>query len=152
MLAKLGEYFLHTRILAQALIYPVAYAVGGAVFDGQNRVLLARHTYKPGWQFPLGGVDRGEAAPAAVMRELHEEVGLVKGTASLFGVYTRRGGLATNIIAFYRIDDAEVSFRRNHEISEIMFADLSAPPPGCTEDTLRRLRELAGGVALDPFW
>lgn len=53
------------------------YVVGsmGVVLDG-DRVLLVRQTYRTGWGVPGGLLDRGEAAEAAVVRELWEEVRL----------------------------------------------------------------------------
>jgi len=139
-------------ILAQSAVTPVAYAVAGAVIDSRGRVLLVQHSYKLGWQLPLGGVGRGEAASEAVLRELSEEVGVSGGEASLFGIYTRKSGWATNVVALFRITSATVDFRPNLEIRDIMFADPAAPPPGCTDDMARRLEELAGTVAPRPYW
>jgi 8-oxo-dGTP pyrophosphatase MutT (NUDIX family) len=137
---------------AKALLSPVAFGVMGAVFDAAGRVLLVRQGYMPGWRLPGGGVDRGEAPAAAVMRELHEEVGLTGGAASLFGLYTRKAGLVTNQVALYRIAGAEISFRPNWEVREILFTHLDAPPPGTTPATARRLAELSGAAAPAQFW
>ncbi len=49
-----------------------------------GRVLLAqRSDYPESWQFPQGGVDRGESPDEAVRREVLEEVGLSPATYSL---------------------------------------------------------------------
>ncbi len=138
--------------VVQAYTAPVAYAVAGAVIDEHGRILLARHSYKVGWQLPLGGVERGEPASAAVMRELQEEIGLSGGEATLFAIYTRRGGWATNVFALYRVTGATVRFEPNLEVREIMFVDPTAPPAGCTEDSRRRLEELSGKVHPRPYW
>ena len=47
------------------------------VLTDRDRVLLVRHTYgRRDWDFPGGGVRRGEAPPEAARRELEEELGL----------------------------------------------------------------------------
>ncbi|MEU6345339.1 NUDIX domain-containing protein [Streptomyces sp. NPDC046977] len=51
-------------------------AAGVLLFDEQDRVLLVDPTYKPGWEFPGGVVEPGEAPARAGMREVAEELGL----------------------------------------------------------------------------
>ncbi|MFE3634034.1 NUDIX domain-containing protein [Streptomyces sp. NPDC059168] len=51
-------------------------AAGVLLFDEQGRVLLVDPTYKPGWEFPGGVVERGEAPARAGMREVAEETGI----------------------------------------------------------------------------
>ncbi|MGW0081035.1 NUDIX hydrolase [Streptomyces sp. NPDC003393] len=51
-------------------------ASGVLLFDEQDRVLLVDPTYKPGWEFPGGVVEPGEAPARAGMREVAEETGL----------------------------------------------------------------------------
>ncbi|GAB1334172.1 NUDIX hydrolase [Streptomyces sp. E-15] len=51
-------------------------AAGVLLFDDHDRVLLVDPTYKPGWEFPGGVVERGEAPARAGMREVAEETGI----------------------------------------------------------------------------
>lgn len=51
-------------------------AAGVLLFDDRDRVLLVDPTYKPGWEFPGGVVERGEAPARAAIREVAEETGL----------------------------------------------------------------------------
>ncbi|MFV0137492.1 NUDIX hydrolase [Streptomyces sp. HMX87] len=51
-------------------------AAGVLLFDEHDRVLLVDPTYKPGWEFPGGVVEPGEAPARAGMREVAEETGI----------------------------------------------------------------------------
>lgn len=51
-------------------------AAGVLLFDERDRVLLVDPTYKPGWEFPGGVVETGEAPAYAGVREVAEETGL----------------------------------------------------------------------------
>src|SRR5215469_10831063 len=142
-----------TMILtARSLVQPVAFGVAGAILDGGGRVLLVRQTYMKGWRLPGGAIGHGEAPAGAVRRELNEELGLVGGRVRLFGLYSRRLWWLTHVVALYVIEDAEVHFRPNREVSAICWAALQAPPPGAAPATTRRLAELAAGAQHDGTW
>ncbi len=142
-----------TSMTVRALIAPVAFGAHAFVVDEAGRVGLVRHSYRPGWSLPGGGVARGEPAAAAVLRELGEELGDVRGDPPVFfGLYTRRRGWATNVIALYRVANARVVFRPNLEVRELIFVDPEAPPPGTAPGTRRRLAEFTGKAPLNPYW
>ncbi len=54
-------------------------AAGVLLFDEADRVLLVDPTYKPGWEFPGGVVERGEPPTRAAVREVAEELGVELG-------------------------------------------------------------------------
>lgn len=56
---------------------PYRRGVGALLFNPRGEVLVARRTDTPGdaWQFPQGGIDKGERPRVAVLRELAEEIG-----------------------------------------------------------------------------
>jgi 8-oxo-dGTP pyrophosphatase MutT (NUDIX family) len=146
-----GWLGLRLLITVKALLSPTALGVTGLVIDGQGRVLFVRHSYMTGWSLPGGGVDRGEPPEVAVLRELAEEVGLSGGLAVFSGLYTRRTGWATNVIALYRITGATVNFRPSWEVCGILWADPAQPPSGTDPGSLRRLAELQGRP-VSPYW
>jgi putative (di)nucleoside polyphosphate hydrolase len=59
--------------------------VGIVLMDAAGRLFLGRRTGGKGWQFPQGGMRRGESAEESLFRELREEIGLTPGDVSLLG-------------------------------------------------------------------
>jgi putative (di)nucleoside polyphosphate hydrolase len=52
--------------------------VGIVLMHDDGQVFLGRRSGGRGWQFPQGGLKRGERANEALFRELHEEIGLLR--------------------------------------------------------------------------
>lgn len=51
--------------------------VAAIVINEQSKILIAkRNDLKDVWQFPQGGIDKGEEPQIAVLRELEEEIGV----------------------------------------------------------------------------
>jgi len=63
--------------------------VGIILMHDDRRVFLGRRCGGRGWQFPQGGMRRGEGAEESLFRELHEEVGLRAADVRVLG-QTRR--------------------------------------------------------------
>ena len=57
--------------------------VGIVLMHGAGEVFLGRRTGGKGWQFPQGGMRRGEQPEESLFRELHEEVGLLRSDVEL---------------------------------------------------------------------
>ncbi len=51
--------------------------VGIVLLNQRNQVFWGKRIRSHSWQFPQGGIDRGETPEQAMFRELHEEVGLM---------------------------------------------------------------------------
>ena len=60
--------------------------VGIILANADNKLLLGGRVGAKGWQFPQGGMQRGEEPVDAMFRELHEEVGLEAGDVDMLGV------------------------------------------------------------------
>lgn len=63
--------------------------VGIVLMQADGRVFLGRRAGGKGWQFPQGGVRRGEPLQDAMFRELGEEIGLLPADVEVLAV-TRR--------------------------------------------------------------
>lgn len=50
--------------------------VGIILLNQRNQVFWGKRIRSHSWQFPQGGIDRGETPEQAMYRELHEEIGL----------------------------------------------------------------------------
>lgn len=57
--------------------------------DCRFLLLLSRLTKRPLWEFPKGGIDTGESALDAALRELEEETGLESGDIRLVPGFER---------------------------------------------------------------
>ena len=51
--------------------------VGIILVNARNEVFWGKRIREHSWQFPQGGIKHGESPEAAMLRELHEEVGLL---------------------------------------------------------------------------
>lgn len=60
--------------------------VGIIICNKSGQVFWARRYGQHSWQFPQGGIDKGETAEQAMYRELNEEVGLTKNDVSIVAV------------------------------------------------------------------
>lgn len=65
--------------------------VGIVVTGTEGKLLWAKRIGQDAWQFPQGGIQRGESPEDACYRELYEELGLQKGDVEL--IATTKGWL-----------------------------------------------------------
>jgi ADP-ribose pyrophosphatase YjhB (NUDIX family) len=127
----------------------------GVVIGGEGRVLLVRHSYRPGWFFPGGGVEWGETIETALARELQEEAGVtLTGPVALHGVFSNFASFEGDHIAVFVVRhwQRREHYRKRGEIAEArMFARADLPErvdPG----TRARLAEIFDNAPVNALW
>lgn len=146
-----------TKVLQRYWRFSRGLTIGaqGCIIDSRNRVLLIRHTYRPGWHFPGGGVEKRESAATALVREVAEEAGvIVDGTPELFGLYANFTHFPGDHIALFVIR----SWRQpsipppNREIAEQGFFSIAALPGDVHASTRTRIVEVIEGRPRADQW
>lgn len=127
----------------------------GVVIDAQDRVLLVRHSYRPGWFFPGGGVEWGETLEDALYRELEEEVGVtLTGEPVLHGVFSNNANFPGDHIAVYLVRrwTRDGDYRQKSEIAEAEMFAADDVPARTDPGTRHRLAEIFRNAPLSAHW
>lgn len=124
--------------------------VRGLILDSDGRVLLIEHTYVHGWHLPGGGVERGERAEQALVRELGEEAGVKPiGPVRLVQIDNDEARFRGDHVLLYRVDLwTSCPAGGAGEILRIGWFSPDDLPLGVTGDTRRRI---SAGLALPPL-
>ena len=127
----------------------------GAVIDGEGRVLLVRHGYRPGWWFPGGGVEWGETIETALGRELDEEVGVtLTGAPKLHGIFSNNASFPGDHIAVFvvRHYQRHGDYFKRGEIAEAGMFTRDDLPEHIDPGTRVRIAEIFYDTPLRPHW
>lgn len=146
--------FLHAlRKAWWRLARPHTLGVRAVVFDEDGRLVLVRHGYEPGLYLPGGGVKRGEAPEAAVLRELAEEVGVAAhASIELFGAYRSQREGKRDTIHLFVVRGARLERSASPEIVEIVRCEPADLPTDLSPATRRRLTEALQGAPRAESW
>lgn len=135
---------------------PMTLGVRAVVHDAENdSVLLVRHTYVPGWNFPGGGVDTGETMQDALLRELEEEANIVAREAPrLVSVHFNRAVSRRDHVAVFVIGDYQQTAPKlpDDEIAEVRFFPIDDLPTDISPGARRRIAEIFHGAETGHFW
>lgn len=140
---------------AARLRAPMTLGVRLLALNARGEVLLVRHSYMPGLALPGGGVDPGETAREAAMREAAEEAGLEFSTApTLFHLYFNRALENRDHVALFVARDVHQP-KPSARSAEILWTGFRAPdalPDDVTPATRRRIAEVLGGAPPAEEW
>ncbi|MEO0547104.1 MAG: NUDIX domain-containing protein [Pseudomonadota bacterium] len=129
--------------------------VRAVVFNEHSEVLLVQHTYVEGWHFPGGGVERGEAAVQAMIKELREEANItLKSVPKLFHIYRNtQHSRFDHVVLFVCQHEGQTDPKvPDHEIAEARFFSINALPETVTKSTAQRMQEVLHGVPKSDIW
>lgn len=117
------------------------------------QILLVRHTYIDGWYMPGGGVDPGESACDAAVRELREETNIACLEAPhLHGLYFKRGSRDHVALYIVRTFRSLGPRKPDFEIAEMRFCPIDALPHGTSPATRARIAEIFERAPVTDTW
>jgi ADP-ribose pyrophosphatase YjhB (NUDIX family) len=127
-----------------------------AILLKEDRVLLVRHSYLPGWYLPGGGVEAGETVADALRREIAEEAGAsLTGPAELFGIYRNKEASSRDHVALFvcrEWDFIDAPPRRSWEIVAAEMFPLGDLPEETTTATRFRIAEVLSAGTPTEDW
>jgi len=122
-----------------------------AIFDGQGKILLVKHTYgQRNWELPGGVAEANESIVETALREAREETGLHVFAEYTTGIYYEPELDLLCFVFLCRPKDGTLDnvHPDNNEIGECRFWSPQALPRPISDFTIRRVSDAAVGVRL----
>ena len=121
---------------------PEVRGVHAIVLTPEERVVLVKHRYARGWHLPGGGQKRGEAAEAAILRELSEEIGLREhGTLEPACIYRHQSDYRTATVSLFLLRDVRYQPPWSLEIEQVKEFKLDGMPADTTRLSRARIEQ-----------
>lgn len=96
-------------------------SVAGVILDGQGRALLVQRRDNGHWEAPGGILEREEDITTGLVREVHEETGLIVEPLALTGVYKNMTRAVVALV--FRCHTIGGHLTANHESRAFRWAD-----------------------------
>ncbi len=115
------------------------------VLNDNNQVLLVKHSYRPGYFFPGGGIDKGEEILDAAKRELFEETNLKANIFELQGIYRFFQDKHDDTVVTFKVTDIQNISDLKIDEAEIIDAkwfELDSLPSDLSVGTQFRIEEV----------
>ncbi|RMX03400.1 NUDIX domain-containing protein [Legionella jordanis] len=150
------SYHVATRVLKRMQSWMGLSTLGARaiVLNEKRQVLLVKHTYQPHWYLPGGGVKNGESTKAAIIRELHEEVGLIvsEQDVALFAIYQHSYLGVNDYPVIYIIKNYTSHIAYSREIEQMAWFYYDELPEMVSPGTKRRLNEYFANAPIAEKW
>jgi 8-oxo-dGTP pyrophosphatase MutT (NUDIX family) len=145
MLRQLQRFVLRVgyRLLRMSwrLRHPVTLGVRLLLVD-DGKILLVKHTYRPGWFLPGGRPDRGESLAQTARREAQEEAGVKTEGIELLGIVSHLPSWRSDHVAIFRANSFDRRPCSSREIERVKMFSLNALPDDTSDEALAVLQKL----------
>jgi 8-oxo-dGTP diphosphatase len=122
------------------------FGAAGVIVNDEGHVLLVKQSYGHfNWELPGGGVEPGESAAQAVLREVREETGLSVIVERLVGVYYEPAKDFLHFAFLCRRLNLIEQFQHDLEVLECLYWSVDVLPRPISDFTLRRIGDALSG-------
>lgn len=123
---------------------PITLGVRILLIDDE-KVILVKHSYEPGWFLPGGGVKRGETLEQAVCREAAEECGAELHVVQFIGTYHNFSAYKSDHVSLFLSEDFSLQEKSDPEIEKVSAFPVDQLPGDTTPGSRRKITAYTNG-------